>query len=502
MKFGLSKTKYCRGIQCPKMLWMDEHMPEQAAADPGGEARMATGLAVGELARDYFSDYSLVEYDADKSVMSEKTKRLMDKGAEKIAEASFIHDGMYCAVDILRGNGDGFDLVEVKSSTDVKDKKSKKVKDIYLDDMAFQYYLLTQCGVNVKKVFLMHLNNSYIRHGELELDKLFALEDCKDDVAQKATDVGKNIAEILAYVDNDIEPERDIGEYCHAPYDCAYYGYCARHLPKPSIFDVSGLWASKKGEYYRQGIVSFEDIIKSGLKLSEKQMQQVETTYYHRPDSILPDEIRAFLDTLSYPLYHLDFETFQPAIPKYDGTKPYQRMPFQYSLHIEQADGMLEHREFLAKEGADPRRAIAERLCADIPADACALAFNAPFEKTRIKELADVFPDLADHLLAIRGNIHDLMVPFRDRAYYAEAMQGSYSIKYVLPALFPEDPDLDYHSLVGVHNGDEASAAFADLTNHSPEEIAAIRKNLLAYCRLDTLAMVKVLGKLRTCVDA
>ncbi|MBQ9526971.1 MAG: DUF2779 domain-containing protein [Fretibacterium sp.] len=493
MPTGLSKSRYCRGIQCPKMLWLDKHMPEQAG-DLGLETAMATGIKVGELARDYFGDFSIVESEADKPAMAERTERLINEGAKNIAEASFIHDGLYCAVDILRRDGDGFDIVEVKSSTGMK--------EIYSDDAAFQYHLLTRCGVHVEKVYLMHLNNSYVRRGNLELDKLFTLNDCTDDVIQRAAGVEENIAEIRAYVDANVEPEQDIGEHCGSPYACAYYGYCARHIPEPSIFDVHGLWASKKYDYYRQGIISFEDVIKSGLQLTEKQMQQVETAYYHRPDAIFPDKIKTFLDDLSYPLYHLDFETFQQAVSEYDGLSPYSQIPFQYSLHIERADGTLEHREFLAKEGADPRRALAESLCADIPEDVCALAYNASFESRVLRGLADTFPDLADHLLAINDNLHDLMIPFRNRYYYNEAMQGSYSIKFVLPALCPGDPELDYHALNGVHNGGEASAAFADLPNHTPEEIAAIRENLLSYCRLDTLAMVKVLERLRECVNS
>ena len=487
LSIGLSKSKYCRGIQCPKMLWLDKYMPEQAG-ELGLEAVLTNGINVGNLARNYFGSYSVVEYDENKNLMAENTKKLIENGIENIAEASFVHDGLYCAVDILRKNGDGFDIVEVKSST--------SVKDIYIDDIAFQYYLLTQCKVNVKKVQLMYINKNYERHGNLELDKLFVLEDCTEVTKQRAKDAAKNIAEIRAYVESESEPQQDIGLHCHTPYDCAYYGYCARHVPQHSIFDVVRLSCEKKYEYYRQGIISFENIIKSGVKLSERQRQQVETTYYHKPASIKPDKIKSFLETLSYPLYYLDFETFMSAVPEYDGLKPYEQVPFQYSLHIEFENGDIEHKEFLAKEGTDPRRAIAERLCADIPKNVCVIAFNASFERSRIKKLANTFTDLAEHLKAINHNIHDLMIPFRERYYYNEAMQGSYSIKSVLPALFPEDSELDYNALDEIHNGGEASAAFADLQKHKPEEIAVIRENLLRYCGLDTLAMVKILNKL------
>lgn len=492
MSIGLSKSRYCKGIQCPKILWMDKYMPEKAE-DVLSESVMTTGNMVGDLARSYFGNYDLVEFDYNKDTMSKRTREFMEAGSENIAEAAFYIDGLYCAVDILHRNGDGFDIIEVKSST--------HVTDIYVEDMSFQYYVLSRCGVKVKNICIMHLDSSYVRQGDLELDKLFAVEDYTEEVKDKYGEVETNIGNIRDYVDAyDAEPERDIDLYCESPYACAYYSYCSKHLPEQSVFDIRRLYASKKYELYHDGIVSFKDIIERKPNLSEKQMKQVETAYYDKPDEIEPEKIKEFLDTLSYPLYHLDFETFQQAVPEYDGLSPYSQIPFQYSLHIEQEDGTLEHREFLAKEGTDPRRAIAESLCRDFPEDVCVLAYNMSFERGVLQRLADSFPDLSEHLLAIRENIHDLMIPFQKQHYYSKDMQGSYSIKYVLPALCPGDPELDYHALEGVHNGSEASATFADMPNHTEEEIEVMRKNLLKYCCLDTLAMVKVIEKLRKTV--
>ena len=493
MILGLSKTKYCKGVQCPKMLWLEKYKPEEAE-DILPESILATGTMVGDLARGYFGDYALVAFDYDKTIMAAKTKQFMEAGTENIAEAAFLIDGLYCAVDILHKSGEGYDIVEVKSTT--------KVKDIHIDDMAFQHYVLKRCGVDVKRVFLMHINNTYVRQGELDLQQLFTLEEFTDVVKEKYGEVEENIKSIRAYVDTETEPERDIDLYCGDPYDCAFYKYCSKHVPEPSVFSVRRLNAKKKYEYYHQGIITFEDIVKQQPKLSAKQWRQVDSAYYDKEDEADLVAIKSFLDTLTYPLYHLDFETFQQAIPAYDGVSPYMQIPFQYSLHIEQADGTLEHREFLAKEGTDPRRAIAESLCKDFPTDVCVLAYNMRFERGVLQKLAECFPDLSDHLLAIRENIHDLMVPFQQQQYYSKAMEGSYSIKYVLPALCPGDPELDYHALEGVHNGSEAMEIFADLPNHTPEEIKAMRNNLLKYCCLDTLAMVKVLEKLREAVAA
>ena len=485
----LSKSKYCKGVQCPKILWMDAHMSEKAKL--GDDSAMKIGTKVGELARNYFGEYVLVEFNLDKAIMVSDTKKHLEAGIgdRTIAEASFYWDGLFCSVDLLRIQGEECSIVEVKSSTEVK--------DIYIDDVAFQYYVLTKCGVKVKDVSIMHIDSSYCRHGNLELDKLFAVEDYTDAVKEKYKEVEDNVKRIRLILEDTEEPEKDIDLCCEVPYECAYYDYCRRHIPERSVFDIKGLFASKKYEYYHQGIISFEDIIRIKPKLSDKQFQQVETEYYQKPDVIKPDEIKAFLDTLQYPLYHLDFETFQQAIPEFEDLHPYEQIPFQYSLHIEYEDGRLDHKEFLAKEGTDPRRAIAESLCKDFPIDVCVLAFNMSFERSVLAHLADTFPDLAEHLLAIRDNIHDLMIPFQKQHYYTRAMQGSYSIKYVLPALYPDDPELDYHSLEGIHNGGEASSAFADLANKSPEEIETVRRNLLKYCGLDTYAMVKVLSSLK-----
>lgn len=488
----LSKSKYCKGIQCPKILWLDRYKPEEAE-DVLSESVISTGNMVGELARSYFGDYSLVEFSYDKKTMTGKTEELISGGAENIAEASFMTDGLYCAVDILRRNGGGWDIVEVKSST--------KVSDIYVEDMAFQYYVLRCCGINVKNVYNMHINSSYVRRRELDLKGLFVIEDYTEAVKDKFDEVRSNISAVRSYIDTETEPERDIDCCCDQPYECAYKHYCGKHIPEYSVFNMARMQTKKKYSLYREGIVSYEDILKNPKKVNEKQLRQAEAVVYGKPDEYDAGKIREFLDTLSYPIYHLDFETFQQAVPEFEGCSPYEQIPFQYSLHIEYEDGQLIHKEFLAREGSDPRRALAESLIKDIPQDVCSAAYNMAFEKSVLKRLAASFPDISAHLMNIHENMHDLMVPFQQQYYYSAAMNGSYSIKYVLPALCPGDPELDYHNLDGVHNGAEASAAFAEMAKHTPEEIAAMRANLLKYCGLDTYAMVKVLRKLREAAE-
>jgi hypothetical protein len=469
-------------------------MPEQKAEQD--ESRMVIGNMVGDLAMGCFGAFSEVPFDhQNMGSMIKETERLLKEGTAVIAEASFAYDGNFCSVDILRKADGGFEIAEVKSSSGTAGDTPARLSPIYLDDMAYQYYVVTHCGLAIKRISLMRLNKEYVRRGGLDLPKLFVLTDCTEAVRQKQAEIPANIANMKAVAEQESEPEAMIGSRCAG---CAYHGWCFRKLPEHNVFGIGWrLRGDKKDQAYQDGFVSFAEVLNSPLKLKGLPLLQVKTVVENLPAHVEPERIRQFLNGLTYPLYHLDFETCQQAVPLWDGVKPYQQIPFQYSLHIEdKPGGEPTHREFLGKEGLDPRRAIAERLCADIPVNVCVLAYNASFEKGCIRELAQQFPDLAAHLRKIHGNIKDLADPFAKGYYYCQAMGGSYSIKAVLPALCGGDPELDYHKLDLIHHGGEAMAAFATLHEQPPEEIARIRAALLAYCRLDTLAMVKILEKL------
>lgn len=489
----MSKSKYCAGLQCPKILWMDRSMPEQKAAPD--ESRFTVGNEIGDLAMGYFGNFTEVAFNRESmSEMIAETQRLLAEGNEQvIAEASFSFEDNFCSVDLLRRAEDGYEIIEVKSSS-----AKTQITPIYLHDMAYQYYVLTSCGLNITKVSLMQLNPQYVRRGALDLDELFVVTDCTDMIREMQYEIPERIASIRAIAALDDEPDTLLGMRCDNPYECGYKGWCYRNLPENNVFNIGfGMRSAMKEQAHYDGIISFGDVLNSGLKLTEKQLRQVTSTVSDLPPDINKRGIRRFLETLTYPLYHLDFETYQQHIPLWDGVHPYQQIPFQYSLHIQDAPcGEALHREFLAKEGIDPRRELAERLCADIPPDVCVLAYNKSFEQACIRGLAVMFPDLSDHMLCISENMRDLMQPFKNGDYYSREMGGSYSIKVVLPAMCGDDPELDYHALEHIHNGGEAMAAYATLHIQPSDEIERIRAALLAYCRLDTLAMVKILEKL------
>ena len=487
---NLSKSKYTTTWQCPKALWMKKYKPEELLIDENVKARMAAGNEVGDLAMSLFGDYiDVTEYKDDRidlNRMIEKTKEEMKKGTQNICEASFLYNGLYCAVDILRKEEDGYSIYEVKSST-------HDDKDVYFADIAYQKYVLEHCGINVINTYLVVINNEYVYDGTLKVDELFKITDVKEGVEDQYLNVEMNLKTAEKILQSDIEPDIDLDLHCNKPYRCGFWKYCSRNLSDPSVFNLYRIKFKDAISFYKEGITSYEQLEADPRIKNLTQLKQID--YELHDKGIYTDKavISEFLDKCTYPLYFLDFETEQPVIPKYIGTKPYQQIPFQYSLHyIEKEGGELKHKEFLGISGQDPRRALAEQLCEDIPYDACTMAYNKMFECGRIKELADSFPDLADHLLNIERNIIDLLDPFRQGGYYCKAMGGSFSIKSVLPAMFPNDPELDYHNLEGVHNGGEAMSIYPKIQYMDEDEQRIARHNLLKYCELDTYAMVKV----------
>ena len=485
---NFSKSKYTSFFQCHKIAWLDKYKPDQKEIDSGALARMAKGNAVGDLAMSLFGEFIEVtakreDGSLDLNEMKAKTTEYIHKGVETICEAAFDFNGLYCAVDILHKEADGYAIYEVKSKT--------KLEYYHLVDVAYQKYVLEKCGIKVVGVHVVHINNKYVRHGALDIKKLFTIEDVSDLIADEYKAVEHNLSDAEKILILEQEPDIDIGKQCTSPYQCSYWKYCTRNFSKPNVFDLYS--CNKKAELYKKGIVSFSDIKASGEPLTPIQLRQVDYALNEKGTYADKTAIDDFLKTLSFPLYFLDFETMQDVIPQYEGTTPYEQIPFQYSLHyIENEAGELKHKEFLAVSGKDPRRKIAESLCENIPKNVCVLAYNKQFECGQLKKLARQFPDLSTHLLNIKDNVKDLLVPFRKGAYYNKAMGGSFSIKSVLPAIFPNDPSLDYHNLNGVQNGTDAMTIFPLIKDMPPKEQEITRNNLLRYCELDTFAMVKV----------
>ena len=483
---NLSKSKYTLGKVCRKKLWLSTFKPEVAKEEK--TMVLENGNMVGDLARRLFGDYILIDYNKGLSEMIKDTKIALTFKPNVICEASFSYNGNFCSVDILKNNIHGVELYEVKSNLDKK--------DMYIDDISYQTWVLKMCGIDVKKSCLVHLNKDYVKKGELDLNKLFVIEDVTnelrlDEVSELSNDYHK-------VINNKNEPDIDINENCKYSGDlCPFFEYCTKDLKKPNVFDLSSTQFRKKLDLYKKGIISFEDIFNEGV-VNDKALEQIDFELNNKSAKINKKGIKEFLSKIKYPLYFLDFESYQVLVPEFDGTWPYEQICFQYSLdYYLEKGGKLYHKEFLNSEyDKNPMKLLCEQLVNDIKDDACIIVYNETFEKSRLLEMAKMYPEYKEKLLKIRDNIIDLMVIFRNHDYYVKEMKGSYSIKYVLPALFPNDESLNYQNLDQVHKGNEATEAYLSLPSLSKEEEEKLRNNMLKYCGLDTFAMVRIYNKL------
>jgi hypothetical protein len=480
---SLSKSLFTRGLQCHKSLWLYKFRPElRAKPDAALQARFDMGTEVGILAQELFPGGHGLSYDNGFSKNIKKTEELLAAGAKTIYEATFRYDDILVMVDILYKGPGGWEMHEVKSSTETK--------DIFINDTAIQYYVIKGAGLDLTGVFLIHLNNQYTRVGDLDLHTLFTIDDVTGFTVNRQADIPDQLAAMHHTLFGE-EPQIDIGPYCTDPYECDFKSYCWQHVPACSIFDINKLRTNRKFALYYGGALQFAEI-PADFKRSEKMQIQVEAELNDR-EFINKERIREFLGTITEPVGFMDFETFQEAVPSFDNQRPYQMIPFQYSLHIYEK-GDMAHYEFLGTPGIDPRKKFIEHLIHDTESCSSILVYNQSFEISRLKDLAQVFPQYADEIGAIIDRIVDLMIPFRQKEYYVREMCGSHSIKYVLPALVPS---LRYDDLE-IGDGETAMLAYAQLNKMSNMfEIADTRKNLLEYCKLDTLGMVRIWEKLR-----
>lgn len=489
-KHILSKSTFMYGIQCKKRLYFHKFGKrlgiERDDLSAQQEAIFSTGTNVGELAQKLFlggvdctpESY----YDFGPSI--ELTASSIANGVSVIYEAAFQYDQVLVALDILVRKVDGWHAYEVKSTNETK--------DTHIQDAALQYWVMVNSGLDLKSIKVLHFNRDYVRIGELDIQGLFAWDDITEAVVKIQPQIALDIVANKACLLEPTVPDIQIGNQCSNPYPCDFMGTCWKHVPQYSVFDLTRGGAKAWG-LYNQGILNIKDI-PDDFQLSDSQLLQVEAektgeTYIDK------EGIREFVSALNYPLYFLDFETINPAIPLFDQTSPYQMSVFQYSLHIqEKHDGPVVHLEFLADaKDKNLRITVAENLISRMGSAGDVVVYNKAFESTRLKELIRDYSQYSNELEAIRVRMVDLAIPFQCKMYYTPEMRGSYSIKKVLPALVPE---LSYGDLE-IQEGGTASLTFLQMVEDSfSGDEAKTRKDLLEYCKLDTLAMVRILDKL------
>lgn len=485
-RFGLSKSKITAFEQCAKRLWLSTHKPEVGVLDAGAEARFAAGHEVGAAACALCPSGIMIDAEPDMQAALDRTAQLITKNGEQpLFEATFAHDGVLVRVDIMEPDGEGgWHVAEVKSST--------SRKDYHVADLATQLWVMREAGVQVSSASIRHLNNQFVLAQEGDYRGLFAdtpaLSDAKPILAKRAGTVAE-IRTMLAGPEPDIGP----GDHCSDPFECDYQAYCSRDLT-PVRYPVASLPRVSKqivAKWADEGVVELTDVPPGSFtnathtKIHEATVAGVP---FHDPEGA-----RRVVSGWAYPRSFLDFETIAFALPRWLGTKPWEQVPFQFSLHVEDEVGTLTHHEFLSLDGADPRRACAEALVATVPKLGAVIAYNAGFERMCLTRLAERFPDLERDLHSIAARLVDLLPVAREHWYHPDQC-GSWSIKAVLPTI----PNARSYEALAVGDGAAAQMAYFEATNPetSEERRQELDAALKVYCAKDTFAMIEVLRHL------
>ncbi len=421
--------------------------------------------------------------------MADHTAYMISRGTRTVKAPVFIMGDICLRADILTADKDG-------NATVYFTENALHIRRVFCKEAGLLMGAAAELGFENVRVILLLPDKQYVRNGEIDPKKFFVRHDLTADAKElchKAYGAANNLCRIS---EDDREPGQDIHQGCFNPDTCKYFGHCTAHLPNPNVFKIARLPQNTKLKLYNEGKYSYE-VLAEHSALTDLQKNQINMTLRKAPPQIKKKELREFLSTLWYPMCFLDFESWQPPVPPADGMKAFEQIPFQYSLHvIEKEGGKLCHKEFLAEGEADPREKLARSLVSHVPEGACVVVYNKQFEKMVIGDLARAFPEMEDRLRGISENIRDLMIPFQKKMYYDRRMEGSFSIKTVLPALYPDDPELCYDNLCGVHNGSQAMLTYSHMSEMSEDEREKCREELLKYCCLDTLGMVKILEKL------
>ncbi len=509
----LTKTDFILYKDCEKNVWIKWHKPEEYKKFPVSEFEQALGLMgedVEQEARKRFPSGILIPDRSDKSV--ELTKELVAKHTPVIFQAVFTTDKYLAATDVIRWNekAGAYDIYEIKmSSTTEAGSENEKVdarkEKQYEYDLAFQTNVAKLCGVNFNKKYLVRLNNEYVRHGELDYKNLFEETDKTEvlsDVFLSATSVEMNSA--YEYLSQKEEPKG----HCRCYFErgrsshCTTFSLSNPDVPAYSVHDLNRIGNSKKllGELLSEGIIAIGDISEADERLEPKKTKTGELgkpkkrnqvkVYKTQKPIIDIESIKIELNSLKYPLYFLDYETYPTAIPPFNGYHPYQHIVFQYSLHIVRSkNGPLEHKECLILDG-DPAERIVKSLRENIGDTGTIVSWYKAFENARNKELAEMLPEYAEFLHSVVERTYDLM-DIVDKQYYVHpGFKGSSSIKKIQPVIAPK---FAYKELE-VANGTDAIEAYRQATSgkFSPTELEEKRQQMLTYCGYDTEVMYEI----------
>jgi hypothetical protein len=488
----ISKSEYMLFLKHPGMLWLKKHDKSKLpAVSESLQAMFDDGKLFEEYANKLFPDAVSVGFDSYASYMTmpNRTREILQGGAHTIFQGRIESENITCIFDVIEKVGEGeYDLIEVKSSTEVKSD--------HIADLAFQTIVLEDAGLKVRNVFVIHANAEYVRRGDIDVQMLTKKEEVTAQVRSLETETRRNIEEALRVASSQTPPDYSPR---HAKQGALQEWMEIYHLlyPQKHTYPISKLTrinAKLIGELEDRGVERIQDIPES-VNLSAKQRAQVHVTRDEKR-IIIKEKISEFLDSLIFPLYFFDYETFSTVIPPFDGIHPHQQVPFQYSLHImETPTSKPVHKEYLHRENSHPGLPLLTQLQRDIGNRGSVIVWYEPFEKTRNEELGQMFPEYASFMEALNARVVDLMTPFANNWYMDKDFFGSASIKKVLPVLVS---DLSYKELE-IQEGASASRIWTEtvLQGKNQDTKEKIMKDLHDYCHLDTLAMVQLYDFLR-----
>jgi hypothetical protein len=485
---SFSKSKLMALRQCPKRLWLEVHRPDLRADSAATEASFQIGYQVGDIAQKIYDPEgrgALIDVQNEGFEQAFARSAALLQTTQPIFEAGFSAGGALAFSDVmLPEQKDGkqvWRMVEVKSAT--------SVKPYHRDDVAVQAFIAQTAGVALESIALAHIDSSWVYPGDEDYRGLLKENDLTAEAFARTEEVQGWIAQAQSIVAEADEPVMAIGMHCDKPYECGFYDYCSRDEPKPEypVYWLPRISATKIQNLAVQGVDDLSDVPDDLLNDMQQRVKQ-----HTLANTVFFDAAGAAADLAAHslPAYFLDFETIQFAVPIWKGTRPYQMITFQFSLHTLNEDGQLEHTGFLDLSGNDPSESFAHALIVACGEQGPVYVYNSGFETARIRELAARYPELSEPLLAINARVVDLLPIARSR-YYHPSQHGSWSIKKVLPAVVPE---LRYDALDGVQDGGMAMEAFLEAIHPGTraERKAEIEQQLLAYCQLDTYAMLRL----------
>ena len=483
IKPTLSKTRYLSGDQCHLRLWYDTHAPDLAPdVDDTLQAVFDTGHEVGEIACRRYPGGHLVAQDYRHVAEAlEQTRKVIATGTvPALFEAAFVHRGVLARADVVeRLPGGGWGLVEVKSTT--------RLKDVFVLDVALQLWVLRGAGLDVREARVLTLDRDYVYDGErLDLDALFKLHPVLDQAESLLDSVVTGVREMQAMIEKRSPPDIAPGNHCFTPYSCPYYAHCTRDVVRPEhgLGELPWLRAERSNSLIAEGIEEIRDIPPD---FPFTPLQRIVRQAVREGRAVVRGNLRKELAKAAPPIRFLDFETFAPAIPRFVGTRPYDAIPFLFSVHTE-LDGLPPaHEDYLHEHDDDPRPELVERLIEAL-GDNGAICSYSSYERQVIHALMEAVPGRSESLASIEDRLFDLLPVIRN-GYYHPDFRGSFSIKNVLPVLAPGSGYGD----LSISDGQTAAARYTQaLKNEDALERERMFDDLRAYCARDTLAMVKL----------